>query len=121
MSIVETRAESSRPLLAASASEPTLDSIWCAASGARITDQLLAWPPDVFALTNVVLARAEAFRYALSPEWPPARFTDWAQAVEEARHHWVAWAEDRIGPLPDLVADEWQVLCRHVEEPVEEL
>ena len=61
-------------------SEPTPASTWHAASGAPITDRLLEWPPDVFALTNVVLARAEAFRFALSvKDWPPRRFGDWAR------------------------------------------
>jgi hypothetical protein len=103
-------------------SEPTPASTWYAATGALITDRMLEWPPDVFALTNVVLARAEGFRYALSfDEWPPHRFTDWAQAVEEARRRWSAWAEDRAGALPDLVVDEWRVFCRGVEVPIEEL
>jgi hypothetical protein len=103
-------------------SEPTPASTWYAATGAVITDRMLEWPPDVFALTNVVLARAEAFRDALSfDEWPPRRFTDWAQAVEEARRRWSAWAEDRAGALPDLVVDEWRVFRRGVEVPIEEL
>src|SRR6516225_764009 len=56
-------------------SAPTLASAWYAASGAPITDRLLEWPPDVFALTNVLLTRAEAFRYALSfKDWPPSPF-----------------------------------------------
>ena len=72
-------------------SEPTPASTWHAASGAPITDRLLEWPPDVFALTNVVLARAEAFRFALSvKDWPPRRFGDWAEAVEEAGRCWSA-------------------------------
>ena len=92
-------------------SEPTAASAWYAASGTCITDQLLEWPPDVFALTNVVLARAEAFRHALSVEvWPPRRMGDWAQAVEKAGRQWSAWAEDRAGALPDLVAVEWSAL-----------
>ena len=54
-------------------SEPTLASTWHAASCGAITDELLDWPPDLFALTNVILARSETFRFALSPiqEWPP--------------------------------------------------
>ena len=66
--------------------EPTSASTWYAVSGGPITDELLEWPPDLFALTNVVLARAEAFRFALSPveAWPPSRYRDWAHAVEEA-------------------------------------
>src|ERR1700727_1836863 len=64
--------ESSEP-----ASGPTASSIWFGASGGRITDELLKWPPDVFALVNVVLARAEAFRFALSrQDWPPSGFAD---------------------------------------------
>src|SRR6516165_9471808 len=66
-------------------SEPTLASTWYAASGAPISDRLLEWPPDVFALTNVVLGRADAFRYALSVlDWPPRRWGDRAQAVDQA-------------------------------------
>ncbi len=103
-------------------SGPTLASTWYAASGAPVTDRLLDWPPDVFALTNVVLARAEAFRFALSAtDWPPSRFDDWAQAVEEAGRRWSAWAEDRTGPLPDLVAAEWSVVCEGAEVPLERL
>ena len=90
--------------------------------GALITDRLLEWPPDVFALTNVVLARAEAFRYALSAkEWPPQRFDDWAQAVIEAARHCSAWAEDRTGALPDLVASEWRVQCQGAEVPLKQV
>ena len=43
-------------------SEPTLASTWHVASGGAITDELLEWPQDLFALTNVILARSEAFR-----------------------------------------------------------
>jgi hypothetical protein len=71
--------------------EPTLASAWYAASGARITDRLLEWPPDVFALTNALLSRAEAFRYALSfRDWPPSPFGDRAQSVDEAGRGWSA-------------------------------
>jgi hypothetical protein len=32
-----------------------------------------------------------------------------------------AWAEDRTGPMPDLVAEEWQVLRQGFEVPLAEL
>ena len=103
-------------------SGPTPASAWHAASGGPITDQLLEWPPDVFALTNVVLARAEAFRFALSDEsWPPSRFPDWAHEVEEAGRRWSAWAKDRAGALPDLVTAEWNVFRERLELPLEQL
>ncbi|HEX6393742.1 MAG TPA: hypothetical protein VFZ97_09885 [Acidimicrobiales bacterium] len=103
-------------------SEPTLGTIWHAASATPITDRLLEWPPDVFALTNVVLTRAEAFRYALSVEdWPPSGFGEWAEAVEEAGRRWSAWAEDRSGALPDLVAAAWKVFCEGADVSLEQL
>jgi hypothetical protein len=103
--------------------EPTPGSTWYAASGGPITDELLEWPPDLFALANVVLARAEAFRFAVSPidEWPPSRHRDWAQAVEEAGRRWSIWVEDRIGAMPDLVAEEWSLFRERAETPLEQL
>ena len=46
---------------------PTLASTWQALAGSPIGDELLEWPPDVFALTDVILERAEAYRFVLSP------------------------------------------------------
>jgi hypothetical protein len=55
------------PAAGAEIGEPTLASTWEAIVGRRLSDELLDWPPDVFALTNVVLDRSEAFRFAVSP------------------------------------------------------
>jgi len=103
--------------------EPTPGSAWFAASGEPITDELLEWPPDVFAFGNVVLARAEAFRFALSPvdDWPPGRYGDWAEAVEGAGRGWSAWVEDRSSAMPALVVEEWDVVREGVETPLEQL
>src|SRR5262249_24891666 len=90
----------------ARAGGPTLASAWMAVSGEPVTDRLLEWPPDVFAFTNAVLGRAEAFRYALSgsgKDWPPTGFGDWGRAVEEAGRDWGAWAEDAGAAMPELV------------------
>lgn len=80
-------------------------------AGGLITDEILEWPPDLFALANVVLERAEAFRFALSPvgEWLPARIPDWARAVEKTGREWSVWVEDRRGAVPDLLAEEWSI------------
>jgi hypothetical protein len=103
-------------------SGPTASSTWLGASGAPITDELVEWPPDVFALTNVVLARAEAFRFALPRQgWPPARFADWAHDVEDAGRRWSAWAQNRAGALPELVTAEWSVFRERFEAPLEQL
>ena len=68
--------------------EPTLASTWQAVAGSPIGDELLDWPPDVFALTDVILERAEAYRFALSPPegvlWPPGSDASWSDAVGQA-------------------------------------
>ena len=104
------------------ASGPTASSTWFGASGRPITDELLEWPPDVFALANVVLTRAEAFRFALSRQnWPPSGFADWARKVEDAGRQWSAWAENRSGTLPELVTAEWNIFRERLEVPLERL
>jgi hypothetical protein len=94
--------------------QPTLASTWLGLGGTPVGDELLEWPPDVFALTDVLLERADAFRFILSPPpgavWPPERFTDWGEAVAEAAQRWSCLAEDRDSPLPELVAEEWGVV-----------
>ena len=103
--------------------EPTVASTWQEVAGGRLTEELLEWPPDVFALTNVVLDRSEAFRFALSPvgAWPSDRFSDWAGAVEQAGRRWGAWVEGRREGIPDLLRDEWSVLEEGAETGLGEL
>ena len=76
-------------------------------------DELLEWPPDVFALTDVILEHAEAYRFVLSPpdgvRWPPGGDASWSDAVGHAARRWSAWAEDRDGAIPELVAEKWGV------------
>jgi hypothetical protein len=102
---------------------PTLASTGEGAAGAPIADELLDWPPDVFALANVLLERSEAFRFVLSPieEWPPRRFPGWVNLVAEAAVAWSAWAEDRRGALPDLVLEVWSDVREGAEVPLEDV
>jgi hypothetical protein len=102
---------------------PTLASTWQGAAGTPIADELLDWPPDVFALANVILERSEAFRFVLSPieEWPPRRLPGWVNVVDEAAVAWSEWAEDRRGPLPDLVLEVWSDVREGAEAPLEDL
>jgi len=64
--------------ISSSTEEPTAASMWHVLGGSPITDEFLDWPADVFALTDVILGRSEAYRFALSPpgglEWPPSHF-----------------------------------------------
>ena len=105
--------------------EPTLASTWLRLTEHPIDDDLLQWPPDVFALTDVLLERAEGFRFALSPPagavWPPDRFADWGEAVGEAAQQWSRLAEDRDDPLPELVVEEWSVIRDASATPLEQV
>ncbi|HEY2435587.1 MAG TPA: hypothetical protein VGH93_00290, partial [Solirubrobacteraceae bacterium] len=103
--------------------EPTLASVWRAVAGAPIADELLEWPPDLFALTNVILARSEAFRFSLSPlgEWPPGRYPNWAHAVEETGRRWGVCVEDRREARPELLTEEWRAFLERAEMPLEQL
>lgn len=107
------------------AGEPTLGTTWLEAAGSPMSDALLAWPPDLLAFTEVVLERAEAYRFALSPppgeRWPPARYASWTDAVDGAARELSGWVEDRVGALPELVAEEWRVLRGATQTPLEQL
>jgi hypothetical protein len=105
--------------------EPTPASTWHAVAGSPITDELLEWPADLFALTDVILERSEAYRFVLSPpggvEWPPSRLPRWSDAVEQAGRQWSVWVEDRHGAVPDLLAEEWSVFRERAGMALEQL
>ena len=105
--------------------EPTPASIWQAVAGDAIDDELLEWPPDVFALTEVLLERSEVYRFAWSPprglKWPPDRGRAWPAAVADAGRQWSGWVADQTGKVPDLLADEWEVLREAAAMPMRDL
>jgi hypothetical protein len=101
--------------------EPTLASVWYALAASTINDNLLDWPPDLFALTNIILSRSEGFRFALSPlgEWPPD--SGWARRVADTAREWSGWIEARDDAIPNLLADEWRAFRDRADHPLEEL
>ena len=109
----------------AAQTELTLASVWETATGATIGDELLEWPPDVFALTDVVLTRSEAHRHALSPprglSWPPDHISDRARAVADAGRRWSASVKDNADAIPDLITAEWDILREAAHSPLEHL
>ncbi|HVL03275.1 MAG TPA: hypothetical protein VM386_02435, partial [Acidimicrobiales bacterium] len=94
--------------------EATLGSVWADVSGRTIADDLLEWIPDAFALTETLLQRSEAYRFAVSPpaghRWPPLVVPGWPEAVADAADHWSAWVVDQSRALPPLVAMAWRVV-----------
>jgi hypothetical protein len=78
-------------------------------------DELVRWPPDVFALTNLVLDHTEGYRFAVAPpperRWPPGR--DWNDRVRVAARAWSATSGGGgRGELPSLVRRSWDTLTR---------
>ena len=105
--------------------EPTLDSAWQQVTGTAIGDELLEWPPDLLALTEVILERSEAYRFALSPpadvHWPPASLPEWPDAVTDAARQWSARAENGDVTIPGLLAQEWKALRARAGVPLSDL
>ena len=104
----------------------TLDATWRMVVGSEINDELVNWPPDVFALTDVLLTRSEAFRFALGPPgtWPPvpsAGCADWTATVDTAAAQWRNWAERMDTEVPDLVAEHFDVVRRRADTSIESL
>jgi hypothetical protein len=103
----------------------TVGSLWHDIAGRRLGDELLEWAPDLFAFTDVVIDRSEAYRFVVSPPegtiWPPPDMPDWYPAVADASAGWRAWAEGDGTELPGLVAEEWAVVCERSATSLEEL
>ena len=82
-------------------------------------DDIVNWPPDVFALTSLVLDHTESYRFVVAPpdgrHWPPLR--NWCEEVRAAAAAW----HDAIGwdgvELPKLVRDAWATVSRHRDAP----
>ncbi|WKZ83256.1 MAG: hypothetical protein QY307_03180 [Acidimicrobiia bacterium] len=93
---------------------PTIDSYVGAFTTSPAWDEICAWPPDVFAVTNLVLDHTEAYRLAVSPpagsRWPPE--SGWHEMVRVAAEEWRR-AVSEGGTVPEPVAREWEVVTRH--------
>src|SRR5262249_6217944 len=72
-------------------------SLWHDIAEQQLGAELLEWAPDLFAFTDVVLDRSEAYRFAVSPpegaSWPPPEVPDWYLAIADASAGWCAYVE----------------------------
>ena len=73
------------------------------------------WPPDVFALTSLVLGSTGAYRRAASPPngqlWPPPRWPSRAGALGGEWRNWVASGCNGRHPLADEYMEKLNGLC----------
>jgi hypothetical protein len=103
----------------------TVGSLWHEVAGRQLGGELLEWPPDLFAFTDVVLDRSEAYRFVVSPpdgaSWPPPEMPDWSLAIADASAGWCAWIENGGIELPRLIAEEWAVVWKGSATALDEL
>ena len=113
------------PIASPESEPPTLASLWRAISGSEFSDELLGWPPDVFAFTDIVLERSDAYRFAVSApkgrRWPPSDTGHWNAAVATAARDWGERAGTDETALPHLISDQWSVLQHDVVTPLDQL
>lgn len=99
---------------------PTVASYVGAFWPSQVWTDLSAWPPDVFALTNLVLDHTDAYRLAVSPppgsRWPPV--PNWGSLVTTAAEEWTTAAVHARQPLPEAVNRFWRVLMGHADTPL---
>lgn len=90
----------------------TVGSFIHAFSPAPRWDQIATWPPDVFAVSNLIIDHTQAYRFVVAPprggRWPPS--LDWNQRVASAARAWRAAASDPRAALPTLVSQCWKIL-----------
>jgi hypothetical protein len=103
----------------------TVGALWQAMSGRPLSADLLDWPPDLFALTSLVLQRSGAYRFALSPppgrQWPPGSRSGWSTTVEAAGHAWSGVVDAPGEPVPPLLVSMMEVVVAAATTPLEEL
>src|SRR5262249_6837103 len=103
----------------------TAGALWQAMSGWPVSADLLDGPPDLFALTSLMLQRSGAFRFALSPpagrQWPPGSRSGWSATVEAAGRAWSGVVDAPGEPLPALLVSMMEGVVAAATTPLEEL
>ncbi|HEX2850163.1 MAG TPA: hypothetical protein VHN98_06410 [Acidimicrobiales bacterium] len=116
----------SRPVAAAPARGLTIGQLWEWLTDGRVSDDLLAWPPDVAALTTVLLERSQAFRFVVSPppgeSWPPPeRDAPFAEVVGRAADEWCTAVDSEDGAVPAVIERLWRTVMEHLDTAVADL
>lgn len=111
------------PLMNRPTPTTTIASYFEAFSSTHSWPELCAWPPDVFAFTNLVLDHTEAYRFAVSPPagstWPPV--PGWDGLVTEVAEEWRQIAVRSGESIPDAVATLWDVILDNLDTPLASL
>ena len=117
-----------RPAIRLSAGDLTVAGLWrwlldADVSAPPVAAGLLAWAPDVCALTSVLLERAHAFRFVVSPPaghaWPPPGDEPFSSRVTTAASGWrAAMDSGDERPPPQDVQRLWSIVLENVDTPI---
>lgn len=96
--------------------------MWAPLAGLVDTDEILAWPPDVFALCDRALEASEAYRFVVSPP-PGAELSGAGGGAAAARlaAEWWQWLDGTRCAPPEPVRRWWKVVGHAGESGIEEL
>ena len=101
----------------------TLAAYFFAFGPAPAWHELPTWPPDVFALTNLVLDHTQGYRFVVAPpsagRWPP--MSNWNEQVAAAASAWRASADESHAPLPELVERNWRIVSQARDLPLAQI
>jgi len=100
----------------------TLSSLWAPLADVDSGDEILAWPPDVFALCDRALEASEAYRFVVSP--PPGAELTAAGCGASAAHlaiGWWQWLDGAGSALPGEILRWWKVVGAAGRVGIEEL
>jgi hypothetical protein len=93
--------------------------LWRIALETHDLDDVVAWPPDLFALVDRPLEASEAYRFVVSP--PPGVSVTPPDAAAAVATEWLLWLDgDRSSPPPAVTA-AWNVVRDAADVCVEDL
>lgn len=109
------------PFVRAPAPARTISSYFAASGPTPEWDELAWWPPDVFALANLILDHTEGYRFVVAPStgrrWPP--LPDWNERVHAAARAWRESGPAQSRPLPRFLVDRWQTVSQARDTPLD--
>ena len=94
-----------------SARAGTLSSLWAPLADLSGDDEILAWPPDVFALCDRALEASEAYRFVVSPP-TGAELTGagGGTAAAQLAAEWWQWLDGTRCAPPESIRHWWKVV-----------
>lgn len=78
-------------------------------------EELLRWPPDVFALVAALLLKSGAYAHAVSGWQRNGNLNEWTKSIKALGY---AWSQKPDKP-PKQIRDWYRILCKNTSMPVE--